>query len=330
MNSEFLAWFFEKYMANTAEDWEEHVSGIYDLYWRDIEFSKQIARTSQCSKIDVSSQFSLINIKYESNYGKIEFWEEMRTVRASEFGEKIFGEDKEITVVTPFMKIWIFPPKKFILFEMKKAMKEHKFPGKGEDKTERENQEGPTEKEKEQIKQNGGFMNIVRKMSEKYGGAVDGVIQLKDYATNEIVFNLYVNINEKDIIKMKPMLPEEVPQEDIKIEIDFEKIYDMIYTTQKEMEGERIESPPWARDESIGTKLDDIKDGIGIYFRVKDILNSATITPASSEKDVRKLLNKFFLMMMQQGDKGGEQGEDISEKLDDASAKDFKEIAKER
>jgi len=329
MNNEFLAWFFENYMTNTAEDWEEQVSGIYNLYWKDVEFSKQIARTSQCSKTDVSSQFNLVNIKYESDYGKIEFWEEMRTVKTSEFGEKIQGEDKEITVLTPFMKIWIFPPKEFIISEMKKAMKEHKFPGKAEDKTQRENGEGPTEQEKEQIKQNKGLMSIIEKMSEKYKGAVDMVVQLKDYTTNEVIFNLYVSVNENDIIKMKPMSPEEVPQEDIKIEIDFEKIYDMIHATQKDVEGERIESPPWAKATSIGTKLNEVKDGIGIYFKVKDILDSATITPAGSEKDVRKLLNKFFLMMMQQGNKDGEQNQDVSQKLDDASSKDFKEVAKE-
>ena len=211
---------------------------------------------------------------------------------------------------------------------MKKAMKEHEFPGKGEDKTKRENGNGPTEEEKEKIQQNKAFMNTLKKISEKYGGSVEGVVQFKNYATNEIAFNLYFNINEEDIIKMQQMLPEEVTEQDIKIEIDFDKIYDMIYTTQKEMEGERIESPPWAREESVGIKLNEVKNAMGVYFKIKNILDSATITPEGSEKDVRKLLNKFFLMMMQQDNKE-QQDEEISEKLEDASSKEFQEIAKE-
>lgn len=317
MNSEFLVWFFEKYMANTAEDWEEHVSGIYELYWKDVDLSREIARTTACGKVNTQFSFNLINIKYETEYGKIEFWEEMKTIKMLEFG------NKEMTVISPYMKIWIFPPKEFIIYEMKKAMTEHKFPGGEKEQADRENQDGPTEEEKEQIKQNEAFMNVIKKMDEKYGGAVDGIVQLKN--NEDIVFNLYVNINENDIIKMKPMLPEESPQEDIKIEIDFDKIYNFIHDTAKEMDGERTEMPPWDKKESVGTKINDVKNAVGIYFKVKDILNSAKITPEAAEKDVRKMLNKFFAMMMKM-DKGGDKQEDVSEKLDEASAEDFKEI----
>jgi hypothetical protein len=306
-NDKFLAWFFEKYVANSAEDWEEHASGIYDLYWKDVEFSKQMARTSKCAGTELP-EFNLVNAKYEGEYGKVEFWEEMQTVKLEELG------GKEATLVTPYMKIWIFPSKEFVKYEMIKSMKNHEFPGKDEDKTERENGDGPTEEEKEQIKKDKGLMDLIRKMSEKYGGNVDVVAQLKDYSTNEIVFNLYVQVNENDIIKIKPMLPEEVPEQDINIEVNFDDIYNLISETEKEMSGERIESPPWGRKESIGTKVNNIANGIKVFFKVKSILNSAVITPEGADKDVNKLLNKFVMMMVKQD--GGDNGQDKEQDKD--------------
>ena len=301
MNDEFLRWFFEKYMANSAEDWEGHISGIYELYWKDVELSREMARTMECSEINNMPEFNMINIKYESEYGKVEFWEEMKNVKMPEFG------NREMNVVSPYMKVWIFPPKEFIKYEMKKAMKEHEFPGSGDEKVERTNEGGPTEEEKEHIKQDRGLMGLIKGMSEKYNGNVDVSVQFKDYNTSETVFNIYVQINENDIIKMKPMLLEEMPEQDVNIEIDFEKVYELISESEKEMGGERIESPPWDKKFSPMGKVKEIKNGVEMYFKVKGIINSATITPESSEKDAKKLINEFFSMMMKEGMNGDKQ-----------------------
>ena len=162
MNQEFLRWFFENHIANSAEGWEDHISGIFDIYWKDVDLSREIARTMGCSGLSDMSQFNPINIKYESEYGKVEFWEEIKNVKMPELG------NVEMTVISPYMKVWVFPSKEFIVYEMKKAMKEHEFPGKGDEKTERKNQEGPTEEEKEQIKKDNGLMEMIRGMSGKY------------------------------------------------------------------------------------------------------------------------------------------------------------------
>jgi hypothetical protein len=127
-----------------------------------------------------------------------------------------------------------------------------------------------------------------------------------------------VQVNENDIVKMTPMLPEEIPEQDIKIEINFDEIYEIIYESEKEMQGERIESPPWDKKFSPIGKVKEITNGIQMYFKVRGIINSATITPESAEKDVRKLLNKFMTMMMKEGmnddrdnqEEGKEQGQE--------------------
>ena len=306
MNREFLIWFFQDYIANSANEWEDHISGIFELYWKDVELTKEIARTSGCSETGNIPEFNLVNVKYESEYGKVEFWEEMKSVSNSEFGGK---GDKEINVVTPYMKIWVFQSREFIEYEMADAMKKHEFPGSEKDKTERKNKEGLTETEKEQIKQNKELMNTIKAIADKYGGNANVAVQFIDYNTSKIVFNLYVKVNENDVVKMEPMLPEEMPKENIKIEINFDEIYKFIYEGEKSMRGERVESPPWDRKFSPVAKVKEITNGIKMYFKMKSLINSATITPSDSEKDVRKLLNKFMNMMMNEGGDNQEQGQ---------------------
>ena len=303
-NQEFVTWFFEKYLANSAEDWEQQVSGIFELYWRDIDISRETAFRMKCLGINEFPEYNLINVKYETEYGKIEFWEEIK--------ETDFFEIENLKVISPYMKIWIFPPKSFIKYEMKKAMKEHEFPGPSEDKANRKNEEGITAEEKEFIKQDRKFMKTIKKVTEKYNGNLNAAVQFKDYETNEIVFNLYVQINENDILKIEPMLPEEVPEKEVIIEVDFAKIYDMIYTMEKDMRGEETESPPWdKRARTVGQTVKGVVNGIKMYLKMRSVINSAKVTPDDSEKDLKALFKMFF-SMMKEGE-GKEDRGDIKE-----------------
>ncbi len=301
-NQEFARWFFEEYLANSAENWEQAVSGIFELYWKNVDNQREMAFRMKCmDKTDIKDvmNYNLINIKYETDYGRLEYWEEVKTV-------KIPGMEEEVTIISPYMKTWIFPSKEFIISEMKKAMKNHEFPGSPEDKMNRKNEEGMTAEEKEMIKQDEKFMNVIRTIADKYGGSLDAVVQFKDLTTNEVVFNLYAQVNEKDIIKMTPMLPEEVTEKDVTAEIDFEKIYELIYSQEKEMRGEQIESPPWDKKMQPVQGIKNMVNGAKMYFKVRDIMNSATFTPAESKKDMKKLFKKVFSMMGKEGGSGSE------------------------
>ena len=298
LNQDFVAWFFEKYLPNSADEWEQHVSGIFEIYWRDVDISRQIAERMNCLGMTEIPQHNLINIKYETDFGKLELWEEIKTV-------KLPGMEQETQIISPYMKAWIFPPKSFIIYEMKKAMENQEFPGSPEQKLEREGEEGPTAEEREMIKQDEGFMEQIRKITEKYDGNLEAVVRFVD--DGKVVFNLYVQVNEDDIIKVKPMLPEDVPQEDARIEIEFQNLYDMIYLQEKEMRGERIESPPWDRKIQPIQKVKDVVNGVKIYLKVRDMLDSAKVSPATSEEDVKPLMKLFFKMMMKSG--GGESPE---------------------
>ncbi len=293
-NQEFITWFFEKYLASSAEEWEQHISGIFELYWRDVEISREMSYRMDCLGKKQMEDYSLINIQYETEYGSIEFWEESRKV-------KLPGIEEEIEIISPYMKLWIFPPKSFIQFEMKKAMKEHEFPGPPEEKMERENENGPTEEEKKMIKQDKKFMKKIIEIADKYGGSFDGTVQFKDYEKDEIVFNLYVKVDKDNILLMKPMLPEELPEYDVKVEIDFEKIYDLISTAERDMRGTHIESPPWDQRPRPIQKIKEIINGIKMWFKIRSLMNSAEYYPEDAEDDAKYLFKSFFSMMQKSG-----------------------------
>ena len=124
---------------------------------------------------------------------------------------------------------------------------------------------------------------------------------------DQVVFNLYVQVNEKDIFNVKPMLPEEVPEEDVRVDIEFQKIYDLIYMQEKEMSGERLETPPWDKKIQPIQKIKEFAKGIQMSFKVRSIINSAKISPEASSGDVKSLVNSFFQIMMSEDNKDKEQ-----------------------
>ncbi len=203
---------------------------------------------------------------------------------------------------------------------MKQAMKNHEFPGGPEQKLERKNEKGPTAEEREKIKQDEKFMSQIRAVSEKYGGNLDAVVRFVD--NGEVVFNLYAQVNENDIMKIEPMLPEEVPQEDVRIDIEFQKIYDMIYMQEKDMRGERIESPYWDKKAQPIQKIKDIVNGGRMYFKGRDMMNSAKISPEANEKEARALMKSFFSMMGK--------GEKNKEEMNQGEMKEKKDIGEEK
>jgi hypothetical protein len=322
-NQEFAIWFFEKYLVNSAEDWEQHMSGIFELYWRVVDNSREMVHRMECLGMEELPEHNLISFSYDTEYGSVEYWEEIKEIHMPQI-------DKKIEIISPYMKVWIFPPKNFIKYEMKQSMINHEFPGPPEEKMERENEEGFTEKEKEIIRREKKFMEEIKEISEKYGGNLDMAIQIKDYETNEVVFNLYAQVNEEDILKIEPMLPEEIPAEDVKIELDFGLIYDLIYETEKEMRGEMVESPPWDRKVRPMQKIKEVTSGIKVFFKIREIINSAEFTPADAEEDVKSLFKEFLWMMLKSEGKGegpqDEEGEEIKEKAEKGGIWEDKEV----
>ncbi len=315
-NQKFAVWFFEKHLANSAEDWDQHMSGIHELYWENVEIQRRLAEMSGCS--GVNPPFNLINFSYDTEYGSVEYWEELQTVKF-EFLEE------PVIVASPYMRLWASPPKEFIKFEMQKSMEEGEFPGPPEDKLERGNEEGLTEEEKQSIREDESFMKKIRKLSEKYGGTVDGVMQVKDHETGEIVFNLYVQVNEQDLFIIKPMSPEDVPQQDVSVTLDFDKIHELILISEKDMGGEQVQNPPWDKGRIQPVKrIKEVINGIRMYFKVRDLINSAEYYPPESEGEIKSLIYDFMFKHMKNTDPG-----EGGDKLTDEEQEQAKKISDE-
>ncbi len=309
LNEEFAKWFFEKYLANSAEEWEAYVSGIYEIYWRVVDLSKQIAERSNCLETEFTD-YNLINFEYSTEYGMIKFWEEITE------NAQVFGEDSEgATVASPYMQIWIFPPMEFIIKEMQKAMKNHEFPGSPEEKLERENENGLTEEEKADIREDEGFMSQFNEILESYGGDVSATLQLVNYETDEIVFNIFIEMNNEDIMKMTPMLPEEVTEKDIEIKVDFEKVFEMIQQGEQGTREIRIESPPWDKNKRPVQKIKEIVNGIEMWFKMRALINSAEVFPAESEDDVKDFGKEVLFRILSDDDRRDEEQMDEEDDL---------------
>jgi len=308
-NEKFVAWFFEKYLVNSAEDWENHVSGIFDLYWTDVDISRQISEKMSWLDTKELLDYNLIDVKYDTDYGSLEFWEEIKTTNLP-------GMDEEVQIISPYMNVWIFPTKSFITYQMKEAMKNHEFPMKG---PEEEDEQGISEEDRAMMRRDEGLMEEIREISEKYNGNLDAVIQFKDYETDEVVFNVYARINEKEIISIEPMLPEEVPAEDVRVEIDFEKIYDLIYTAE-EMNGAQLESPPWDRKSRTGM-IKGVTNKVKMYFKMRSVMKSMKFYPAESEDDMEFLV-EFFIDSMGGGPGGPDEFDEEGVKMEEAPWQD--------
>ncbi|MBI2107482.1 hypothetical protein HYT57_05850, partial [Candidatus Woesearchaeota archaeon] len=282
MNDKFAYWFFEKYVANSAQNWENHIQGIYDLYWRDVEISRQIAERSECLKKNTLPEHELINFKYDTDYGSIEFWEEVKTTR-------IYENSTEVQIISPYMKKWLFPSRDFFKAKMKELMETHRLPG----PEEQENRNTLTDEEKRRLLEDNDFMEKIRDFNEEYGENL--VIQLKDFETGEVVFNIYMRINEKEIMYFESMPPSEIPAEDVKIEFDANKLFDIIeYEESGRIE---LESPPWDKQPRVGT-IKNIKDGVQMFYMFTRFMGSGQANPESAEDDAKFFVRNFFTVVM--------------------------------
>ena len=295
LDEEFAKWFFEDYVASSAKDWEKLISGIFDIYSRDVDLSKQIADRQRClGKTDLPPH-NLINFEYETDYGSIEFWEEITTT-------DMFDDGTKIGVISPFTRLSLFPSREFYRSKLKEAMEEHKIPGPDEEKSSSILSEEQRQKLTEE-----GFLDRAKEFNTNFGEHI--IIQFKDLGTGEIVFNADLKINEKDLIHAEPMPPSENPAGAVTVAIDINELLNIIeYEETGKVE---LHSPPWARRNEVGF-VKGVVDGVKMFFMFKAMLDSAVTTPSSAESEAEYFTKMFFEIVM-----GGDKGEGNKENQDD-------------
>ncbi len=333
LNQEFAKWFFEDYLAGSAEEWEQHMSGLFELYWKNVDISRMMAERMQClGKNDITEVYQpqLIKFEYSSEYGKIEYWEELKEV-------KMDWMEQKVKIVTPYMKVWIYPPEGFVKYEMKKSMEKHEFPGRPEEKLKIKNEGFPPREVIDNLRNNNKFMEKLEKISENSGGELNGVLQIIDPQTEEVIFNMYVQVSESYVIKLTPMLVSEVPEQEVKITVPFDKIYDMVLFQEKNFKGAQIESPPWARKGGgVGGKVNEVVNGIKMYFKARSLMNSIKVYPEDDKSSIKGMLQEFMESQDKRNEKDRDEApseedmEKLKNELSEEELKEFEEMGKEK
>ncbi len=239
INEEFMNWFFNIYVRKDSEKWTSHIGGIFDTYWMIVDNTREVVRTLQCMGEDEwPKEFEPINIEFESDFGYVKLWEEEKHIK--EF-------DKIDTILSPYMQIWIFPPKDLFRFEIEKAYKLKKFPGPPD-----EEGPGPTPEEIEEIRNNPVIREEFRKILDEFDGSIKVLLQIED--NDEIIYKALATLDDEVIFDLK--VGEDITltedETDITMTIDLEWLYEMVSTSEKDMRGEELESPPWDRKPRMG------------------------------------------------------------------------------
>ncbi len=303
-NQEFLAQFFEQNLVNSDYDWEKQTMGIENLYKKIVENQEDIVANMDCLGGNKLENYNLIDIYYKSGRGGISYKEQLANVRFSNLRNSV-------QIIKPSLVIWITPSKEIVENAMQQAMERNEFfLGSVGERTERKNNGGFTTEEREILSKDKSFQKKLQNAPENI------VIEIKN--ENNVVYNLYMNVNGDDFT-IEPMLPEEVPKQDIKMEIDFNDFYDMYLASEESIEKSKTKVPSWADKGFNPIKaIRNFFTEISFSLKMKDVIDSSVVSPASSEKQVKSLLDTILPVIMQEDIKDTEKIKEISSSIWDS------------
>jgi len=285
LTPEFLKWFFEEYVPSSPSEWEKHIGGIFDSYWRLVDNNWQTAERLLCLGLTkLPEEYEPIDVSYDTEFGSVHIWETETTTN-------FFG--KPVKILSPYMQIWILPTKEFIKKEFQNGMKEGFMPGpEGKQKPEF----SPSEIEK--MKKNKEFMGMIDYFTDKYGDEAKLIFSIMD--GEEMVFNALITVNDEILLKMEPMETYE-GEYDAKMIMEFDFFYDLMLASEKDMKGGHVEYPPWESRPAIGDMFKGMVDGMMMWFMIQGGISSGQIRaePGDAIQDGLMLMQFMF----ERGDK---------------------------
>ncbi|MCD4771542.1 hypothetical protein K8R30_03960 [archaeon] len=277
-NNEFAKWYFEEFLQEDYDRILNGGNGFKEVLWRIIRNEEEISDRIHCAETkEWPKGFKKIDITYKNNNTNVEVWEKFIPVEW----------DNMRHYTTLFKYSWM-PDK-----ELLKKLINYKM---AETKT-----IGPSAKDIAEIKSDEGKMEIIKRLSEKYGGSLDVKLELTEEDENIVL--RYLQINPEEIVKISEEIPEDI---DISVKIDYDTLYNFINYMSYTMESDRIEGPRWIHIEEDGGpgKLFSVigavskmwREGITIkpryallkmFFNAGDIVNliSGTEGPETNDKN---------------------------------------------
>ncbi|MBI4360257.1 hypothetical protein HY572_00615 [Candidatus Micrarchaeota archaeon] len=221
LNDEFLTWFFSEFVDENARDFESHGRSVHAVFDALQSVNSELARSMGCLKMtELPAEFKPVSVSFDSLGGDVTIWEEVKT-------DEEFGEGKT-PVISPYVKMWFFPPKE----EFKKIFTEKV----------KENFVGPTPSEIQFIRQDEQAMAKIRSIANAFGGDARIVLEVRD--GDEVVLRNYNVINERDVMKVS-FVDEAPPDAKVTLVIEFDFLYSMMETIIKDLEGARTQGPWW-------------------------------------------------------------------------------------
>ncbi len=276
-----LKWFFEEYVPSSPGEWEKHIGGIFDSYWRIVNNDEWTAQNLLCLGRDKwPEEYKPIDVSYDTDFGSVRMWEVETTT-------DYFG--KRMKIFSPYMQIWVFPTKEFIKKEFQNAMEEGLMPGpEGKQKPEL------SPSEIEELKKDKKLMEAVNSVSKKYGGEAKFLIDVVE--GEELVFRAQITINPDVIIKLEPTGMYEGDY-DAKFTIDFDFFYSLIRAGEKDMRGGQTEYPPWEKEGlKLGDTIKGAVDGVRMWLRINSGIRGGSIKaePPESLSDGLTIMQLMF------------------------------------
>jgi len=72
LTPKFLKWFFEEYVPSSPSEWEKHIGGIFDSYWRIVDNNRETARALSCLGIDKwPDEYTPLKASYDTDFGSV-------------------------------------------------------------------------------------------------------------------------------------------------------------------------------------------------------------------------------------------------------------------
>ena len=286
LNTELFDWYFTNYVNPNSEEWQKYISSVYEIYWVAlVDNTRQLAMSSQCLDQEFP-EVNPISVSYEdeSSTGEIHIYEEWGYV-----------DQFDLDMYTPYMEVWIFPPEEFLKQEFANAMAEGTIPG--------PKRVNPDEFQYDPIK-----MEDARYYLEDYGPK-DGVIRMLD--GDEEVYVVAISVSEENLLEVMPG-EDFAGQEDLSVTIEFDFIYNMISTTEKEL---RVESPEWI-DRGFGDVFQETvtRGKQGAMFVGAIATGDIRV---SSLADIGAAMDLMGLAFDSEGDRGDEEERDDKDREED-------------
>lgn len=248
--------------------------------------TEETIRTLDCLGIkEWPSEYELINVKYNGNFGTVELWEERKIA-----GPPFISSPRE--VFSPYLKAWIFPPREIIKQFMKEDIAEGRMGPEGETQG-----AGPSQKEVEEAKANPEVAAKIKRIADMFGGSADFLIKVVD--GTETVFNIALTINPDVIMQIKPTI-EYTGTPDVTLELDFGLLYSIIEATEKDAKKGEMEVPPWETKPLFYGFAEKVGAGFKIFTSVlgSALTGKIKITPITAIPALLFSLGDIMSMIM--------------------------------